>query len=246
MSPDEKQHPPTSAILVAAGDSSRMAMAAGDRKPFLMLAERLVIEHACAAFAACEWVREIILVAHPEDVTRLRDLSETSADLSLVTAVVAGGASRTASVQNGVAAASGDVELIAVHDAARPLVTPRLIERTLRAAARDGAALAALPAADTIKVSADGERVDSTLDRSVLWCAQTPQVFAASALRELLERAAAEGLQVTDDAALFEHYDRPVTLVPGETTNVKLTAPDDLDLAAAILRTRGEREVRGS
>jgi 2-C-methyl-D-erythritol 4-phosphate cytidylyltransferase len=80
----------------------------------------------------------------------------------------------------------------------------------------------------------------------VLWCAQTPQVFAASALRELLERAAAEGLQVTDDAALFEHYDRPVTLVPGETTNVKLTAPDDLDLAAAILRTRGEREVRGS
>ena len=69
---------------------------------------------------------------------------------------------------------------------------------------------------------------------------------AASALRELLERAAAEGLRGTDDAALFEHYDRPVTLVPGETTNVKLTAPDDLDLAAAILRTRGGREVRGS
>ncbi|MDP6540642.1 MAG: 2-C-methyl-D-erythritol 4-phosphate cytidylyltransferase [Planctomycetota bacterium] len=246
MTPDAAPRTATSAILVAAGESTRMGPTGGERKPLLALGGRLVIEHACAAFAACEAVREIVLVAHPQDVVRLRARAAHSPEFARVGAVVSGGASRTESVRRGVAAASGETELIAVHDAARPLVTTELIERTLQAAAEGGAALAALPLADTVKVSSDGERVDSTLDRSVLWSAQTPQVFRAALLRELLERAAAENLVVTDDAALCEHYGQPVTLVEGEPSNIKLTAPADLELAAAILRSRGEREVRGS
>src|SRR6185369_8311937 len=108
---------------------------------------------------------------------------------------------------------------------------PDSIERTIAAAARSGAALLAVRATDTIKVSSDGEHTDSTLDRAVLWSAQTPQAFRLEIFRELLERAAADGFRPTDDAALHERYRGSVEIVPGDAHNIKLTTPDDLAIA---------------
>jgi 2-C-methyl-D-erythritol 4-phosphate cytidylyltransferase len=155
-----------------------------------------------------------------------------------VRAVVPGGEQRTDSVRCGVSAASPSSTIVAIHDVARPLVEPAAIERAIAAAARTGAALLAVPATDTIKISADGERAETTLDRGALWCAQTPQVFALAKFVELLARAAQDDFRPTDDAALYEKYAGGVALVRGDPHNIKLTTPDDLVIAAAILRAR--------
>ena len=138
----------------------------------------------------------------------------------------------------GVAAASASSELVAIHDAARPLIAPEVITASLELAGREGAALVAVPANDTTKrVDAEG-RAAETLDRSMLWLAQTPQVFRRTEFLELLERAAAEGFTPTDDAALHERYAGPVPISPGDATNLKITRPTDLEIAAALLRAR--------
>jgi len=153
-----------------------------------------------------------------------------------VRAIVAGGAVRSDSVRAGLAACAAQCELVALHDAARPLVERDSVERALALAARLGAALLAIPVTDTVKTSADGERAEATLDRSVLWCAQTPQVFRRELLQRLVERAAAEGFRPTDEAALHERYVGPIPIARGSARNLKLTTPEDLPLILALLR----------
>jgi 2-C-methyl-D-erythritol 4-phosphate cytidylyltransferase len=223
-------------VIVAAGSSERMG--AGERKPFLPLAGRTVIEHACAAFDAVPAVREIVVVVREDDRLRLEELRARSPWLSKVSAVVAGGAARCDSVRRGVAAIAGTSELVAVHDAARPLVLPGTIEAALAIAAREGAALVALPVADTLKRSEDGRRASGTVERAGLFAAQTPQVFRAAEFRGLLERASREGFRPTDDAALWERWIGPVPLAPGDALNLKLTTPADLAAARVILEAR--------
>jgi 2-C-methyl-D-erythritol 4-phosphate cytidylyltransferase len=228
--------PATSAVLVAAGSSERMGT--GERKPFLALAGRTVLEHACAAFDAVAAVREIVLVVHADDLARAAELRARSGALAKVAAVVAGGAARADSVRRGVAAAARSSELVAVHDAARALVRPRTIEAALALAAQAGAALVAVPVRDTLKRSSDGRAAEETVERAGLFAAQTPQVFRAVDLCALLERAEREGLSPTDDAALWERWIGPVPIAPGEAENLKITTPADLALAAAILEAR--------
>jgi 2-C-methyl-D-erythritol 4-phosphate cytidylyltransferase len=235
---------PTSAILLAAGQSTRMSGAGAQRrKPFLVLEGSTVLEHACDAFQRAKSVVEIVIVAHEADVGAVRSMAERSPAMRKVRAVVAGGELRTDSVRCGVRAASASSEIVAIHDVARPLVDPTSIEKAIDAASRSGAALLAVPATDTIKVSSDGERTETTLDRAVLWCAQTPQVFQLQRFKELLDRAGKEDFRPTDDAALYEKYVGGVAIVPGGAHNIKLTTPDDLPIAAAILRAR---EAKGS
>ncbi len=136
------------------------------------------------------------------------------------------------------AACSPACRLVAVHDVARALVEPTLVEQVVQRASVRGAALVAAPMVDTVKTSSDGLHAETTLDRSVLWCAQTPQVFQIARLKELLERARAENFRPTDDAALHERYLGPIPMVPGSPHNLKITTPEDLILAAAILRAR--------
>jgi 2-C-methyl-D-erythritol 4-phosphate cytidylyltransferase len=131
---------------------------------------------------------------------------------------------------------------VAVHDAARPLVTRAIVERALTVADRRGAALVAMPVRDTIKTSSTGDLAEGTIDRSVLWAAQTPQVFRTALLRELFERAASDEFRPTDEAALHERYVGPVPLVEGESDNLKITTPTDLVVAEAILRARARKE----
>lgn len=184
------------AVLLAAGRSTRMA--GEERKPFLMLAGRTVLERAVAAFDAAHQVREIVLVARAEDFERIDGLLARGALSPKVAARVAGGEERTDSVRLGLEATSTELEVVLVHDVARPLVRSAEIDAVASEAAREGAALLALPVRDTLKHSADGERASETLDRSRIWAAQTPQGFHTALLRELLARAAADGFRPTD------------------------------------------------
>jgi 2-C-methyl-D-erythritol 4-phosphate cytidylyltransferase len=133
-------------------------------------------------------------------------------------------------------AAPDDLEIIVVHDAVRPLITRRLVEAVVRAAAESGAAICALPVAETIKLVRD-DLVEKTLERSGLWSVQTPQAFRADLLREAHEKARRDGVVGTDDAMLVERLGHPVRVVQGLTENVKITTPDDLQRARRA-RTR--------
>lgn len=229
----------TSAVLLAAGLSSRMGATGGQpRKPFLLLEGLTLVEHACAAFDRVAAVREIVLVGHPDDRTRLERMAGACATMRKVRRVVDGGELRTDSVRAGLAAVDPDARLVAVHDVARALVEAATIQAALARAAERGAALVAIPVVDTVKTSSDGASAESTLDRSVLWAAQTPQVFRVDVLRKLLDAARADGFRPTDDAALHERYLGPVPIVPGSPQNMKITTPEDLVIAAAILRSR--------
>jgi len=227
----------TSAVLVAAGRSTRMSGGSA-RKPFLEIEGRTILETACDAFDRAPSVVEIVVVGFQEDLERIHVLAGESKSMRKVRRVVAGGQERSDSVRAGVAACSGETALIAIHDVARPLVTADLVERAIAVAAVRGAALVAIPATDTMKTSSDGKHAESTLDRSVLWSAQTPQVFRKSLLHELLERALKDGYRPTDDSALHESYVGPVPIVPGDPSNLKITRSEDLAIAAAILRGR--------
>jgi len=235
--------PRTSALIVAAGNSVRMGGGPSERKPFLALGGLTVIEHACAAFDRVEAVHEIVVVGHADDLERLRALAARSRTMRKVRAVVPGGELRTDSVRAGVRASALDSVLIAVHDAARPLVTREVVERALELAASAGAALVAVPVVDTVKTSADGKRAEATLDRSVLWAAQTPQVFRRALLVELLERAAREGFRPTDEAALHERFVGPIPISRGASENGKLTTPEDVAVFDALLRLRRENDA---
>lgn len=214
----------------------------GARKPFLCLAGRAVLEHSCAAFHAAPSVGAIVIVAHRDDLTAVEALARSNSSFAKVAAVVPGGAQRTDSVRLGVARVAAQFEIVLIHDAARPLIRPETIERAVEVAAREGAALVAIPVSDTLKHSSDGVRAQSTLDRSHVWSAQTPQAFRAELLRELLARAQGENFTPTDDAALYERYVGPIPLVQGERSNLKVTVPEDLAVAEAILALRARME----
>jgi 2-C-methyl-D-erythritol 4-phosphate cytidylyltransferase len=209
------------------------------RKPFLEVGGRTVLEIVCSAFDRAPSVGEIVIVGCEEDLERIGRLASDSACMRKVSQVVAGGEERSDSVREGVRACDGDSALLAIHDVARPLITPELIERAIAVAAVRGAALVAVPATDTMKTSSDGRNAESTLDRTVLWSAQTPQVFRRDLFLELLDRARADGYRPTDDSALHETYVGPVPIVPGDRWNLKITLPEDLPNVARILRERG-------
>lgn len=232
------------AVIVAAGDSTRMGgvAARGVRKPLLELGGRPLLAHSCAAFDAAPSVAAIVVVAHRDDCDAIARLARRDGSFAKVSRIVPGGATRTDSVRAGVEAAGREHDVVLVHDAARPLIDPATIERAVEIAAREGAALVATAVSDTLKHSDDGVRATRTIDRSTVWAAQTPQAFRAELLRELLERAEREGFKPTDDAALYERYVGPIALVEGGRSNLKITVPEDLLVAEAILALRARKE----
>ncbi|MFT5283879.1 MAG: 2-C-methyl-D-erythritol 4-phosphate cytidylyltransferase [Planctomycetota bacterium] len=236
--------PQAAAVIVAAGSSTRMA-AAGvtGRKPSLELNGVSILEHTLRAFNAAARVSEIIIVTHADDVDAIQQLAAINPAFEKVRAVVEGGEQRADSVRLGVFWCNFDVDVIAVHDAARPLIESETIDATIIRAAETGAALVALAVRDTIKrTAADETFVESTLDRSRLFAAQTPQAFRASTFRKLIERAKLEQFRPTDDSALWEHFEGSVAVVAGSPTNFKITTPEDLELAEALLANRREQK----
>lgn len=217
------------AVIVAAGSGTRM----GRPKQFLPLAGRPVCEWALKAFLDCPEVVKVALVTTPENIR------EHGARLaSDRVAVVEGGATRMGSVQNGFRALPPDLDAVAVHDGARPLVTPAVIRATVAEALRSGAAVAAVPAKDTLKRAGAGRVVLETPERSAFWQAQTPQTYRRAVLAEALERFAGEA-GATDESQLVERAGHPVTLVEASYENLKITTPEDLVTAQALLAARG-------
>jgi 2-C-methyl-D-erythritol 4-phosphate cytidylyltransferase len=233
------EHSHTLAVLVAAGRSSRMGAAL--RKPFLTLAGTPVLVHAVQALAEAPSVKRIVVVVHPDDQKRADEVLRGPNRPRQVEAILPGGDERIDSVRAGALWPCEGIDKILIHDGARPLVTPAMVEGVIQAAREHGAALLALPVLETVKRSSDGKFAASTLERAGLWKAQTPQVFEAARFRECLERARSEGFRPTDDAALWERYVGPVALVPGHPANLKITQPADLEIAQAIVRARGHR-----
>lgn len=217
------------AVVAAAGRGRRFG--AGSNKVFSLLSGRPILDHTLAAVTACPEVGAVVVVTGREDLSRAAALA---ANWPKVVEVCEGGQERTDSIRNALARIPETTEWVAVHDGARPLATPALFRRTIEAARAHGAALPGLPVTDTLKRSSNGEDLHETVDRRGLYTVQTPQVFR----RELLDRAYAgydSASPVTDDATLVERLGNPVRLVPGERDNLKITTPEDLELAERIL-----------
>ena len=205
------------------------------------MAGRPLLAHTLAAFQECTAVQRLVLVLSPANLDRGRQLVQTHR-LDKVTDIRTGGPRRQDSVRLGLQAL-GPCQWVAVHDGARPLLTPDLILRGLEAARDSGAAVPALPLADTIKEGGPDGLVLRTLDRSRLWAVQTPQIFRYDLLLRAHREVTAD---VTDDAAMLEALGLPVKLFEGPRRNIKVTMPEDLRLAEALLQieTRREYEVR--
>lgn len=219
------------AVVVAAGEGSRF----GGPKAFARLAGVPMVAHSLIALAKVSAIEGIVLVVAGSQ--REEGLSLAAATVpSTPLEVVAGGATRQESVHAGLGAIPATVEHIVVHDAARPLVTVALVEAALAALDSAAGAVVAVPATDTLKRERDGAIVE-TVSREGLWRAQTPQAFRAKALREAHERAA--GADATDDAFLVERLGGRVVVVPGDERNFKVTSPEDLRIAEALIAARG-------
>ncbi len=221
------------AIIVAGGSSQRM----GFDKLLALLGDRPVLAHTIDAFERTESVGDIVLVARAERIREFEELVRQH-DFKKVRRVVAGGNHRQDSVRAGLGAMEREANYIAVHDAARPLVTPEQIERVFAVAREHGAAALAEPVTDTLKRADENHFVAGGVSRENLFAMQTPQIFA----RDLLERAyaavAANNLSVTDEVSAVEHLGEKVQLVPNDEWNVKITFPRDLLLAQAALARR--------
>ena len=222
-----------SAVVVAAGSSTRM----GTDKLMLTLGGIPVIVRTLKAVEAAPSVDEIILVTREDMMVPLSQLCQEFA-LTKVTKVIRGGKTRTESVRLGTLEASGDAQVIAIHDGARPLVTTEVIENAIAQALESGAAAPAVPVKDTIKVARKGI-VESTPDRASLFAVQTPQVFEASLIRAALQKALDDGAELTDDCSAVERLGMKVVLTEGDVRNLKLTTPEDIITAEALLEGSG-------
>jgi len=223
------------ALIVAAGRGEPLGTS--EPKAFATLAGRPMVAWSLEALRAVPSIREIVVAVPPAHE------SAAAAQLAGAT-VVAGGATRSHSVREALAAAPGEAdEPVVVHDAARPLLTPDIVERALATLARERceAVVAAVPVTDTIKAAGGDGVVEDTLDRSRLWAVQTPQVFRRGALDAALALGDEELSAATDDASLVERAGGEVRVVESERENLKVTTPIDLRVAEMLLAARRER-----
>ena len=225
-----------SAIIVAAGGSTRMGTA--DSKQFVPLLGQPAILYTLRAFQACALISEVVVVCRAQDMARIEALARENG-ISKLTAVTEGGDCRAASVQNGILAVSAQAQYFAIHDGARPLITPEEITAVTEAAFETGAATLGTAVTDTIKIADENNVILQTPDRAVLRAVQTPQVFEKELYAFALTDA--EDLSiVTDDCSLIENMGGEVQIVEGSRENIKLTTPVDVVLAESILSRRGE------
>lgn len=222
-----------SAVIVAAGSARRME---GIDKVLAPLGELPVLLHTLYAFQDCPSVQEIVVVTREDLMVEVSRLCKDHS-IDKVTKVIVGGSERIHSVRAGVSEVNPEADLIAIHDGARPLVTQQILKETISKAAKTGAAAPAIPMIDTIKRAEDGVAVE-TVDRAQLWAVQTPQIFEGGLIRGALEKAEADGENLTDDCAAVERLGMKVSLTAGSRENIKITTPFDLILGEAILEAR--------
>lgn len=204
-------------------------------KTFLELEGKPVLWHTVSRLTQVPTISEIVLLVNASDLPHLERHWKTALLELGVDRILVGGARRQDTVFEGVRNCRAGVDdLVLIHDAVRPFVRVHVVEQVIERAAETGAAIAAIPADSTVK-ECDGERILRTIPRERLWLAQTPQVFRKKLLAQALEYAQREGIGVTDDAQLLELLGQRVEVVPGNRANIKITTPDDLELARAMI-----------
>jgi 2-C-methyl-D-erythritol 4-phosphate cytidylyltransferase len=230
-----------SVIVLAAGQSTRFG--GKEKKPFANLDGRPIFIRCLELFINREDVAQTILVVSPQDAERIKE--KYAANLGFMGVQLAeGGEERHHSVANALAKVKEDAALVAVHDGVRPCLTAETIDAVFAEARKSGAAILAYPIAGTIKRVSEAKVVDETLSRENLYEAQTPQVFKRDVLLKAYEGAAEVGEPITDDAQLVERLGHPVSVVPGDASNIKITARGDLALASAILKSRPSKKAK--
>ncbi|PZD73048.1 2-C-methyl-D-erythritol 4-phosphate cytidylyltransferase [Acaryochloris thomasi RCC1774] len=222
-------------LIPAAGVGRRMG---SDRNKLrLMLLDKPLLAWTLLAAHASERIQWIGLIGQPDDWPTWKEMLQ-NLQITKPVELVQGGTTRQESVYNGLQALPLNAKQVLIHDGARCLATPELLDRCADALNHHQGLIAAVPVKDTIKVVDQEGRIQSTPDRSNLWAAQTPQGFGVPLLKQCHEQGKQQGWEVTDDAALFEKCDLPVHIVPGEETNLKVTTPEDLAIATQILHQR--------
>ncbi len=234
-----KLRPRTGAVILAAGSGTRMGTEGGLTKQLMLLDGVPVLVRSIRAFDACEYIDEIVIVARREERKEVALLVKEY-NLRKVVRIVSGGATRRLSALRGLEALSEKCKFIAIHDAARCLVTPAMIADVAATAYATRAASAACASHDTIKIVNRNMQVIETPDRSTVYRAQTPQIFDINLYRTAAYSANTNGVEATDDNRLVERVGHAVKLVDTSEENIKLTTPLDLAIAEVILRRRGK------
>ncbi len=229
----------TSAILVCAGNASRMQ---GLNKILLPLGKTNVAGCAMLAFQNCDRIAEIIIAARPCDHNSLRETAETLGITKLKT-ITAGGNTRQESVIKGLKEVSDETKLIAIHDGARPLVKPESIEKVIKDAQVFGGATLGVPVKDTIKIVSDGIITDTPY-RPSLYITQTPQAFKKSVYCKAVQFAIDHALDFTDDCQLAEAIGCKVYMTAGDYKNIKITTPEDIEIAELLLKRRDKENTK--
>jgi 2-C-methyl-D-erythritol 4-phosphate cytidylyltransferase len=223
----------TSAIIVAAGSSQRM----GFDKLLSLIGNRPVVAHSIDRFEQCDNIDEVILVVRSDRRAEFQQVVDAFG-FTKVIRLVDGGPERHLSVWNGISQLSEVCELVAVHDAARPLVSSDLISRSVTLAREYGAVSLAAPIVETVKRADTEQKVTENIDRCGLWAMQTPQVFRFDWLLDAYKRIVDSGRSVTDEVSALQEAGYPVRLLQNTEWNIKITFPRDLDLAGKMISLR--------
>ena len=228
-----KAKPFVTAVIVAAGNSTRMG---GVNKQFLLIDGVPVLIRTLLAFSQSDMIDEIIVAAREEDIPKMFAMIKEYKVLK-VTDIVKGGKTRQESVFNAIRRSSPLSEYFAIHDGARPLVTEKIIEDIVREAFSTGAAATGVRVKDTVKIVNENGFITATPDRNYLWAVHTPQVFERRLYLSAIDNVLNSEM-FTDDCKLLEEYGAEVKMVEGSYENIKITTPEDTDIAQAILYRR--------
>jgi len=224
------------AIICAAGASTRMSGKMS--KQLIPLRGKPVIAHTINEFEKSSRISEVILVVNRGVIDYYKQNVVEKYNFKKIRKVVGGGINRQDSVYNGLLALSPYIEIVSIHDGARPLVTTELIDKTIELLGDKSGIVVAVPAQDTVKIVGEDGIVVETPKRSLLWAVQTPQVFPFKLIKEAIERANEEGFVGTDDASLLERLGYKIHIVLGMKENMKITTPIDLTIAEVIMNER--------
>lgn len=228
------------AIIVGAGEGKRMS--GRGRKQFVKIGGKPIFAYTLEIFEGSDVVDHIVMVVPRDSVEFAREEVVEEFGFKKVHEIVYGGETRQQSVYNGLKALKNKTKWVLIHDAVRPLVSETLIKRVLDAAHKGGAAITGVPARDTVKQVESGQIV-GTLDRRLLWLAQTPQCFRYDIIMDAHKKAAGERLDVTDDASLIEKYGNKIAVAVGSYGNLKVTSPEDIPIFEYFLRQENRMKL---
>ncbi|MFN3531990.1 MAG: 2-C-methyl-D-erythritol 4-phosphate cytidylyltransferase [Candidatus Brocadia sp.] len=222
-----------SVVLVGAGLGLRIGGPV--KKPFLQIKGKPIFLYTVERFAQCDTIAEIILVVGEAEIKSFREQWQDTLDACKVKKIVAGGKRRQDSVYNGLCQTGTDIEIVLIHDIVRPLVRREHIEAVINKAKESHAAILAAPMKATVKEAGSDLRIQRTVPRNNLWMAQTPQGFKRELILNVFNQFKGTDKEFTDDAQMVEMTGYPVYIVPGTDENIKITTPEDIHIAEALL-----------